>query len=142
MTMSDVDQGPSDDELFNEAISDETPDAPVVSEQAEQRARDEAGRFAKKEEPEAAEVVAEVQAEKPVVDDNASQVPSWRVREINEEKRAALAELETLRAERAQWQQRQQQPKPEPVERPAKPDPLLDPKAMPKAFAMKSVRRS
>jgi hypothetical protein len=127
MTMSDVDQGPSDDELFNEAVSDETPDAPVVSEQAEQRARDEAGRFAKKEEPEAAEVVAEVQAEKPIVDDNASQVPSWRVREINEEKRAALAELETLRAERAQWQQRQQQPKPEPVERPAKPDPLLDP---------------
>jgi hypothetical protein len=125
MTMSDVDQGPSDDELFNEAISDETTDAPVVSE--EQPARDEAGRFAKKEEPQ--EVVAEIQAEKPVVDDNASQVPSWRVREINEEKRAALAELETLRAERAQWQQRQQQqqPKQEPVEKPAKPDPLLDP---------------
>jgi hypothetical protein len=39
MTMSDVDQGPSDDELFNEAISDETPDAPVVSEQAEQPVR-------------------------------------------------------------------------------------------------------
>jgi hypothetical protein len=109
--MSDVDQGPSDDELFNEAISDETPDNPVVSE-VEQPVRDESGRFAKKEEPEAAEVVAEVPAEKPVVDDNASQVPSWRVREINEEKRAALAELETLRAERAQWQQRQQQPKP------------------------------
>src|SRR5438309_177892 len=114
MTMSDVDQGPSDDELFNEAVSDETTDAPVVAEQVEQPARDEAGRYAKKEEPEA-EVVAEVQAEKPVVDDNASQVPSWRVREINEEKRAALAELETLRAERAQWQQRQQQAKAEPA---------------------------
>jgi hypothetical protein len=141
MTMSDVDQGPSDDELFNEAVSDETPDAPVVSEQAEQRARDEAGRFAKKEEPEAAEVVAEVQAEKPVVDDNASQVPSWRVREINEEKRAALAELETLRAERAQWQQRQQQPKPEPQSK-GRPSLILSliQKAMPKAYAMKSVR--
>jgi hypothetical protein len=129
MTMSDVDQGPSDDELFNEAVSDETTDAPVVSEQAEQRARDEAGRFAKKEEPETAEVVAEVQAEKPVVDDNASQVPSWRVREINEEKRAALAELETLRAERAQWQQRQQsQPqKADTAPKPVKPDPLIDP---------------
>jgi hypothetical protein len=128
--MSDVDQGPSDDELFNEAISDETTDAPVVSE--EQPVRDEAGRFAKKEEPEA--VVAEVQAEKPVVDDNASQVPSWRVREINEEKRAALAELETLRAERAQWQQRQQpQPKQDPVEKPAKPDPLLDPEGYAKS---------
>jgi hypothetical protein len=50
--MSDVDQGPSDDELFNEAISDETTDAPVVSE-VEQPVQDEAGRFAKKEEPEA-----------------------------------------------------------------------------------------
>jgi hypothetical protein len=131
MTMSDVDQGPSDDELFNEATSDETPDAPVVTEQVEQPVRDEAGRFAKKDEP---ELVAEVQAEKPAVDDNASQVPSWRVREINEEKRAALAELETLRAERAQWQTRQQQqPKPEPVERPAKPDPLLDPEGYAKS---------
>jgi hypothetical protein len=130
MTMSDVDQGPSDDELFNEAVSDETPDSPVVSEQTEQPARDEAGRFAKKEEPETAEVVAEVQAEKPVVDDNASQVPSWRVREINEEKRALAAERDALLAERTSWQQRQQQVQPQvqqPVERPAKPDPLLDP---------------
>jgi hypothetical protein len=130
--MSDVDQGPSDDELFNEAVSEETPDAPVVTEQAEPPARDEAGRFARKEEPEAAEVVAEAPVEKPAVDDNASQVPSWRVREINEEKRAAIAELEALRAERAQWQ-RQQQPKPEPVEKPAKPDPLLDPEGYAKS---------
>ena len=132
--MSDVDQGPSDDELFNEAVSDETPEAPVVAEQAEQPVRDEAGRFAKREEPETAEVVAETPAEKPVVDDNASQVPSWRVREINEEKRAALAELEALRAERAQWQ-RQQQPQPQ-VQQPekvAKPDPLLDPEGYAKS---------
>jgi len=128
--MSDVDQGPSDDELFAEAVSDETPDAPVVTE--EQPVRDEAGRFAKKEEPETAEVVAEPAADKPVVDDNASQVPSWRVREINEEKRAALAELEALRAERAQWQ-RQQQPKAEPEAKPAKPDPLLDPEGYAKS---------
>lgn len=127
--MSDVDQGPSDDELFNEAVSDEQPEAPVVSE--EQPVRDEAGRFAKKEEPVAAEVVAETPVEKPVVDDNASQVPSWRVREINEEKRAALAELEALRAERAQWQR--QQPKAEPEQKPAKPDPLLDPEGYAKS---------
>jgi hypothetical protein len=131
--MSDVDQGPSDEELFNEAISDETPDSPVVAEEVEKPARDEAGRFAKKDEPEA-EVVAQAQVEKPAVDDNASQVPSWRVREINEEKRAALAELEALRAERVQWQ-RQQQPKPEPqkVEKAAKPDPLLDPEGYAKS---------
>jgi len=126
MTMSDVDQVPSDDELFNEAVSDETPDAPVVTE-TEQPARDEAGRFAKKAEPETAEVVAETPVEKPVVDDNASQVPSWRVREINEEKRRLADELEALRAERAQWQRQQQPPKVDPVEKPAKPDPLLDP---------------
>jgi hypothetical protein len=134
MTMSDVDQGPSDDELFNEAVSDETPDNPVVSEQVEQPVRDEAGRFAKKEEPEAAEVVAETPVEKPVVDDNASQVPSWRVREINEEKRAALAELEALRAERAQWQRQQQaQPQVQQPEKAAKPDPLLDPEGYAKS---------
>lgn len=124
-TMSDVDQGPSDEELFNEAVSEETPDAPVVTE-TEQPVRDEAGRFAKKEEPETAEVIAETPVEKPVVDDNASQVPSWRVREINEEKRAALAELEALRAERAQWQRQQQPPKQEQPAKPAMPDPLLD----------------
>lgn len=126
--MSDVDQGPSDDELFAETISDETTDDPVVAEQVEQPARDEAGRFAKKDEPEAAEVVAETPAEKPAVDDNAPHVPSWRVREINEEKRAALAELETLRAERAQWQNRQQpQQQVQQPEKAARPDPLLDP---------------
>lgn len=126
--MSEVElEGPSDEELFDSAVSDETPDDPVVTEQVEHPVRDEAGRFAKKEEPEAAEVVAETPVEKPAVDDNASQVPSWRVREINEEKRAAIAELETLRAERAQWQRQQQQPKEAPAERPAKPDPLLDP---------------
>jgi hypothetical protein len=140
--MSDVDQGPSDDELFNEAVSDETPDAPVVAEQVEQPVRDEAGRFAKKEEPETAEVVAETPVEKPVVDDNASQVPSWRVREINEEKRAAIAELETLRAERAQWQ-RQQQPESRSRSK-SRPSLILCLilKAMPKAFAMKSERKS
>jgi hypothetical protein len=132
--MSEVDQGPSDDELFNEAVSDETPEAPVVAEQAEQPVRDEAGRFAKREEPETAEVVAETPAEKPVVDDNASHVPSWRVREINEEKRAALAELEALRAERAQWQRQQQpQPQAQQPEKAPKPDPLLDPEGYAKS---------
>lgn len=131
--MSDVDQGPSDDELFNETISEETADTPSVAEQVEQPARDDAGRFAKRDEPESAEVVAETPVERPVVDDNASQVPSWRVREINEEKRAALAELESLRAERAQWQRQQTQPKAEAVEKPAKPDPLLDPEGYAKS---------
>jgi hypothetical protein len=125
MTMSDVDQEPSDDELFNEAVSDETPDAPVVTE--EQPVRDEAGRFAKKDEP-GAEVVAEVQAEKPAVDDNAPMVPSWRVREINDEKRTLADKLAALEAEKVSWQrQPQQQPKVVEAPKVAVPDPLIDP---------------
>jgi hypothetical protein len=125
MTMSDVDQGPSDDELFNEAVSDETLDNPVVTEQVEQPVRDEAGRFAKKDEP---EVVAEVQAEKPAVDDNAPMVPSWRVREINDEKRTLADKLAALEAEKVSWQrQPQQQPKVVEAPKVAVPDPLIDP---------------
>ena len=140
--MSDVDQGPSDAELFNETVLDETPETPVVAEKGEQTekpVRDDAGRFAKKEE---SEVIAETPAEKPAVDDNAPQVPSWRVREINEEKRAIAAERDALLAERSQWQQRQHQerkaePKPEKVEE--EPDPLLHPKEY-REFIQKQIR--
>lgn len=130
--MSDVDQGPSDEELFNEAISEEAADTPAVAE-TDQPVRDEAGRFAKKEEPETAQVVAETQV-KPVVDDNAPMVPSWRVRELREERDAAAERLKALESERAQWQ-RQQQPQPQ-VQQPekaAKPDPLLDPEGYAKS---------
>ncbi len=108
----------SEDDLFEGAVSNE----PAVKPEAE------ASAVEQPEAPAEPEQVVEAAAEKPAVDDNAPQVPSWRVREINEEKRALAAELEQLRAERAQWQ-RQQQPKPEakPAEKPAKPDPLLDP---------------
>jgi hypothetical protein len=125
MTIEDV----SEEDLFNGTVSDEATDSPVVAEQAEQpeQARDEGGRFAK-EEPEA-EVVAE-QVEKPAVDDNAPLVPSWRLREINEEKRLLAADNERMRAELAQ--SRQQQPRQEqsnPAQKAEEePDPLLNPK--------------
>jgi hypothetical protein len=116
----------SEEDLFNEAVSDETPDDPVVTEQSEQPerevARDEAGRFAAKEEP-VAEVVSE-QVEKPAVDDNAPMVPSWRVREINDEKRALADRLAALEARLAQPAPKQEIQPPAKVERP---DPLLDP---------------
>jgi hypothetical protein len=119
----------SDDELFNEAISDEAADGPSAPEQIEQEreqpARDEAGRFAAREAP---EVETETVAEKLAVGDEAPQVPSWRIREINEEKRALQAERDALLAERQQWQR--QQPTPQTQREPAKverPDPLLDP---------------
>jgi hypothetical protein len=124
-------KGLSDEQLFNEANADEETAEEAVAEPGESeeqpaQTRDEAGRFAGKQEnqPEApAETDPTARAP---ADDNAAQVPSWRVREINEEKRALAAELEHLRAERAQWQRRQQM-EAQPVQQPAKPDPLLDP---------------
>jgi len=118
-------EGLTDEQLFSDANSDEEATEEVVAEPEPE---------AEPEQPVAGEqpVVELVATDPPArapVDDNAPQVPSWRVREINEEKRAAVAELETLRAERAQWQQRQQQTQPaqQPATTPARPDPLLDP---------------
>lgn len=123
--MPDVESIPevSEEYLFNEAVSDEVPDSPVTAEQSEpeqtEQARDEAGRFAKAEAEAENPAVAE-QGQKPVVDDDAPQVPSWRVRELREERDALKRQLEEARRQPAQ-----------PVERkePAVtvPDPLLDP---------------
>lgn len=110
-----------DQELFNDAEATEAPDTPVAAaaepEQTEQP------------EPVVAEATTETAAEKPVVDDNAPLVPSWRLREINEEKRRATEEAERLKAELAQLRQAQprQQEQPKPAEKVAKPDPLIDP---------------
>jgi hypothetical protein len=55
-------------------------------------------------------------------------VPSWRVREINEEKRQIAAENERMKAELAQLRQAPRQvEQPKQAETPARPDPLLDP---------------
>lgn len=110
-----------DQELFNDAEATEAQDTPVAAtaetEQQEQP------------EPVTAEVT-ETAAEKPAVDDNAPLVPSWRLREINEEKRTLADRLAALEAEKATWQRQPQaqQPQPQPaaVEK-AKPDPLIDP---------------
>ncbi len=111
---------PTDDELLNDVLSEgETTDNPVVTEQTEQLEAD----------PETTttdEATAETTAEKPEVDDNAPQVPSWRLREINEEKRALAAENERIRAELASLRQTPQQPEKK-EEKAVKPDPLLDP---------------
>lgn len=127
------DQEIDEQSLFDDAVSNEPVNEPAQTEQhieepAEpSQPRDPQGRFAAKQDDEPADPAA-----RPQVDDNAPHVPSWRVREINEEKRALAAELEALRAEKAQWSTRQQQqPRPAPAaEQPAveEPDPLLDPK--------------
>jgi hypothetical protein len=115
-----------DQELFNDAEAPEAPDTPVAAaaepEQTEQP------------EPVVAEATTEATTEKPAVDDNAPLVPSWRLREINEEKRRATEEADRLKAELAALRQaqprQQEQPKPD---MPAKPDPLLDPEGYAKA---------
>jgi hypothetical protein len=142
-----VDTGMSDQELFDQANADEAPaeeavvEVPEAPAEQEGQPRDEHGRFAGKPADEPAPV-AEVQAEapKPAVDDNAAMVPSWRVREINEEKRALADKVANFEAERLQWQQRQAQPAPQP-QAPApkveKPDPLLDPEGYEKYLETK-----
>lgn len=101
--------------LFNDATGDEPIEteapAPVI------------------EEPETPAEVVVSEAEKPAVDDNAPQVPSWRVREIREERDAIAKRLLDAEARLAQ------QPKAEvkPAEQPEKPDPLLDPVGYAKA---------
>lgn len=106
-----------DQALFDQAEADEATDTPVA-EEAE----------VEQEQPEPVTAEADT-AEKPAVDDNAPQVPSWRVREINEEKRQLAAENERIKAELAQARalSSQQQPKEQQPEKPSKVDPLLDP---------------
>jgi len=129
-------EGLTDQELFDQANSDEAPAEQVAAPVVEDKPS---------EAPEAP--VAEVSetpvaaAEKPAVDDNAPQVPSWRVREINDEKRALADKVAALEAERLQWQ-RQQAPRAEPtpeVKVPEEPDPLLDPKGY-KDFVLNQTR--
>ncbi len=129
-------EGITDEQLFNDANSDEAPadeaavEAPEASVEQQDQARDEQGRFAEKPADEPAKVSETVtEAAKPAVDDNAAQVPSWRVREINEEKRQLAERLTALETERNQWLADRQrltslEKPPEPA---AKPDPLLDP---------------
>lgn len=65
--------------------------------------------------------------EAPAKDDEV--LPSWRAREINEERRQAQAELERMRVEHARLQAwaAQQQRQAQPAQEPQAPDPMLDP---------------
>jgi hypothetical protein len=103
----------SDDQLFNSAVGDEpeVPETPVAEVEPEK--------------PEAEVVAGSETTEKPAVDDNAPMIPSWRLREIREERDAVSARLAAAEARLAQ----QPAPKVEApkVEKANAPDPLLDP---------------
>jgi chorismate mutase len=85
---------------------------------AEEQPRDAQGRFAPKAEPEP-QPAPQAQAE-PVKEEHV--LPSWRAREIAEERRAAVERAERAEREAAQIRERlaalerQNQPKPEPVD--------------------------
>ena len=116
----------SDDQLFNSAVDDEpeiTPEAPVAEEQPEKPA---------------AEVASETPAEKPVVDDNAPLIPSWRLREIREERDAIAKRLLDTEARLAQQPKVAEVPK---VAEKARPDPLLDPEGYEKSIEEKIEAR-
>lgn len=118
------------EELDEAALFDQ-----AVGEEPDESAAEQIDQLAEPPEKPLAEPDAQLTPEpdKPAVDDNAPQVPSWRVREINEEKRAAIAERDALLAEKAKWQQPQPEKPAAPVEKAAKPDPLLDPDGYAKA---------
>jgi hypothetical protein len=84
----------SDEELFNNALTDE-PNEPVADETAgetSERARDAQGRFAEKTEEN------EVKPE-PKPAETEAQIPSWRLREIREERDQLRAMLTQLQAQ-------------------------------------------
>jgi hypothetical protein len=113
---------PNDLELFDDAVSDEG-EGEGLSQQTEQRV-----------EPEPKEDEQVTSQDPPAetgqkVDDNAPQVPSWRVREINEEKRRLAEENDRFKAELAELRRNQQQkPAQKAEEKDDGIDPLLDPK--------------
>lgn len=114
----------SDEELFANALGDQEPEAQVqetepqaTEQQTDERPRDEQGRFAAKQaEP---EPKPEAQAESKPEQKEEAQIPSWRLREIREERDALQRQV--LEMQRALTQPKPQQ------EQPKKPDLFEDP---------------
>jgi len=97
-----------------------------------ERPRDpETGRYVKKDEPQPQEAQAEPVQEQEIAPEQAAeekksvedeQVPSWRLRELNEDRRRVQAENEQMRVQLARFQAMQEQ-----AERAKAPPPKLDP---------------
>jgi len=120
----------TEDALFDSAIEGPQETAPPAP--AEQPKADAA---AEQKPPAEQPPPEKAAAEAPDGDDTAPHVPPWRLREVNEEKRAAIAERDRLKAEneRLAWEQQEFQRRIRALEQPAQPkadepDPLMDPK--------------
>jgi hypothetical protein len=125
-------EGMDDQELMAAALSDEAPTPEPVQEQPapepaqEGQPRDESGRFAPKAVEVEAQPVEQPEQPKPVEQD--AQVPSWRLRELREEREVAArraGEAEE-RAQRLEAQLRQMQAR---IEPPKTPDMYAEPEA-------------
>lgn len=125
--MAEIDEV-SNEELFNSALTDEAPDVveQTATDEGDQRARDEHGRFvAKTEEP---EPKPETEQAKPVETKDEAHVPSWRLKEIREER-------DQLRQQLAQFMARNQPQ----IEKPAKPDIFENPDGFVKQGVQEAV---
>lgn len=106
--------------LFESAMSNEPEaQAEVVVEQVAEQPRGPDGKFAAKPEAEPVKEQVQIQAE-PGKDE--ANVPSWRLREISEERRLAITRAENAEREAAQFRERfaalerKNAPQPEPVD--------------------------
>ena len=111
-----------------------------------ERPRDpETGRYVKKDEPQPQEAQTEPAEEQEIAPEQATeekkpaedeQVPSWRLRELNEDRRRVQAENEQMRVQLARFQAMQEQ-----AERAKAPQPALDPLLNPAEWVAEQERR-
>jgi hypothetical protein len=118
----------SEDSLFDNAID------PPAAEPAPSAAPEPAEKPQVEQAKPDTEAAAAPVADKPKVDDDAPMVPSWRLKEITEERRAAQAERDAFKQQRDQLAFEQQEFRrrlaqlEKPAEQPQEPDPLLNPR--------------
>jgi hypothetical protein len=120
----------TEDELLKGAFAPE-PKGEEVEPEVKGPARDpETGRFAPKAPAQAEPKTEAAPAEQPRKPEEEEILPSWRAREINEERRAAVAELERMRVDYARMQaqiaQQQRVQQAPPAAEPPPPDPVID----------------
>ena len=112
-----------------EQLLEETPEAETKEGAVTEQPRDETGKFAPKEtpKPEAKAEPEKVEPDKVEAEDEKGVVPSWRLKEVSDARRAAEAERDTFKAQIAQMQARLAGLEKPPEQKTENIDPLLDP---------------
>ncbi|MGF6434334.1 hypothetical protein [Bradyrhizobium elkanii] len=114
----------SDTELFDQAVADEG-----VEDFSSQQTDQQVDQTQQQADTQATSQDQPTDADRQQIDDNAPHIPSWRLREVNEERRRFAEENERIKAELAELRRTSQQQRPQEQAKPekAKPDPLIDP---------------